>query len=43
MMEALFEIPSGRLAETGCETTLPGHGTKLDEVRLAELDLDEPR
>ena len=43
MAEALFEITPGRLAKTGGATTLSSQATKLDEVRFAQLDLDEPR
>ena len=35
MADALVEITSGRVAETGGGTTLPRQGTKLDEVRFA--------
>src|SRR5437588_9973213 len=42
MANALVEIASGGLAETGGETPLPRHCTELDEVRFAVLDLDEP-
>jgi len=40
--EALVEITAGCLAETGCKTTLARQSTKLDEVRYAQLRLDEP-
>ena len=40
--KAQWEITSGRLAETGGETTLPRQSTKLDEVRFTQLGLDKP-